>query len=300
MNLRDLDYLIALSEVGHFSRAAAVCQVSQPTLSAQIRKLEDELGTELIERGSRPILLTAVGEEVVAHAKTIQREVQEISETARTGADPAQGRVTLGVFPTLGPYLLPHAVPQVSEAFPDLELRLVEEKTERILEELRRGRLDAGILALPVAEDGLVVRPLFHEEFVLAVPSSDPLAQTTDAVNTEVLTGERVLLLEDGHCLRDQALSVCRLAGASERDFRATSLETLRQMVASGSGVTLLPRLSVSPPVPPNDMLTVLEFTDPKPGRSIGLVWRQSSAMRKFLPRLAEALGKVPAVNAIR
>lgn len=299
MNLRDLDYLVALAEIGHFGQAAASCGVSQPTLSTQVRKLEDELGVELIERGSRPVLLTSVGRDVVDHARTIRREVREIQEAAAIGADPAKGRLTLGVFPTLGPYLLPHVVPAVSRAFPDLELLLVEEKTSRLLQQLRSRDLDAALLALPIADEGLVTRPLFDEDFVLAVPHTNPLEAESGPLPIDVLRDQRVLLLEDGHCLRDQALSVCQTAGAAESDFRATSLETLRLMVAAGLGVTLLPRLSVSPPTPPNENLAVLELTDPKPRRRIGMVWRQGHGLRGFLPQLAAVIKRAPAVTPL-
>ena len=295
MNLRDLRYLVAVADHRHFGRAAAACFVSQPTLSMQIKKLEEELGVELVERTPRRIMLTAVGEEVVERAREVLREADGIRELARRAADPEAGSLRLGIFPTLGPYLLPHVVPLVRERFPHLELLLVEEKTEEVLRRLRHGALDAGVLALPVQDDQLHQEPLFTEDFVLAVPADHPLAADPALATTATLAGQSILLLDEGHCLRDQALSVCSLVGAEERTgFRATSLETLRQMVASGVGVTLLPELSVEPPVPPSPDIALRHFADPAPSRQIAMFWRRSSPYREFLPRLAEVVRQVP------
>jgi LysR family hydrogen peroxide-inducible transcriptional activator len=209
--------------------------------------------------------------------------------------DPESGSIRLGIFPTLGPYLLPHVVPTIHARFPNLELLLVEEKTEVVLQRLRDGQLDVGILALPVHAEQLHEEPLFEEDFVLAVPADHPLAGTEGPVTTDVLAGEHVLLLEEGHCLRDQALSVCRLAGADERNgFRATSLETLRQMVGAGVGLTLLPELSVRPPVPPSDAVALVRFAEPVPRRQIAMFWRPTSAYRDFLPKLAAVIRDLP------
>ena len=216
MNLRDLRYLVALAEHRHFGRAAEACFVSQPTLSTQIRKLEDELGVTLVERAPRKVLLTDVGREIAARARDVLNEAEQIRAIARRTRDPESGTVRLGIFPTLGPYLLPHVVPMVRETFPRLELLLVEEKTEVVLQRLREGKLDAGILALPLHEDSLHVEFLFEEPFLLAVPDSHPLAERK-RLRLDDLADESLLLLEDGHCLRDQALEVCQLAGAGER-----------------------------------------------------------------------------------
>lgn len=291
MNLRDLGYLVAIGEHGHFGRAAEACFVSQPTLSTQIRKLEAELGVELVERNPGHIMLTAAGEKVVERARIVLQETESIRDIARRAADPESGSLRMGLFPTLAPYLLPHVVPALRARFPHLELLLVEEKTEEVLDRLRDGRLDAGVLALPVHESHLHSEPLFTEEFLLAVPASHPLAGGPGAVETGVLATEPVLLLEEGHCLRDQALSVCRLAGASERQgFRATSLETLRQMVAAGVGVTLLPELAVQPPVPESPDIEVRRFTDPVPRRRIAMFWRETSVYGDLLPELAHVI----------
>ncbi|QXC61852.1 LysR family transcriptional regulator [Aquihabitans sp. G128] len=294
MNLRDLAYLVAVADHRHFGRAAGACFVSQPTLSVQIKKLEKELGVALVERGS-PILLTPAGEEVVARARSVLLEVDGIRDAARQATDPESGSLRVGVFPTLGPYLLPHVVPKVRERFPELELLLVEEKTERLLRLLRDGKLDAAVLALPVPDDRLHVEPLFEEAFVLAAPATHALAEIEGPAPLSVLDGEAVLLLEDGHCLRDQALSVCRLASAHERSgFRATSLETLRQMVAAGVGVTLLPELAVQPPVPPSAAIALLRFADPEPTRQIAMLWRENDPRSAFLPGLAELFVVAP------
>ena len=291
MNLRDLRYLVALADLRHFGRAADACFVSQPTLSTQIRKLEEELGVVLIERAPRKVMLTAAGQDAVQRARRIVAEVDELKESARRSRDPASGVLRLGVFPTLGPYLLPHVVPQLRERFPQLELQLVEEKSDILLQRLREGRLDAALLALPLHDEQLHAQFLFEEPFVFAAPAQHPLAQG-DALSSDALTDETLLLLEDGHCLRDQALDVCRLSGAQEKaGFRATSLETLRQMVAAGAGVTLLPALAVHAPVAQPRNIRVVPFRDPPPSRRIALVWRKSSAMDGFLLTLADTIG---------
>jgi len=294
MNLRDLRYLVALSELRHFGRAAEACHVSQPTLSTQIRKLEDELGVALVERAPRQVMLTRAGEDIAGRARRVLAEVEQMRETARRAADPEAGTIRLGIFPTLGPYLLPHVVPRVRARFPRLELLLVEEKTETILHMLREGKLDAGILALPLHEDWLETEFLFEEPFMLAVPEGHPLTAHR-SLRMDELGQQHLLLLEEGHCLRDQALEVCSLAGAGEKEgFRATSLETLRQMVAAGVGVTLLPMLAVKPPVPASENIRLLPFRNPAPSRKLALVWRRSSAMAEFLHTLAALIRELP------
>lgn len=289
MNLRDLQYLVAVADHRHFGRAAEACYVSQPTLSTQLKKLETELGVVLIERNRGAILLTDAGDRIVERARAVLREADHIRAIARQANDPESGTIRIGLFPTLAPYLLPHVVPEVRARFPRLELLLVEEKTEVILQQLRNGALDVGILALPVPDERLHVEPLFTEDFVLAVPADHHLADHHGQIDPSVLAGENVLLLEEGHCLRDQALAVCNLGGAAERDgFRATSLETLRQMVAAGVGVTLLPRLAVHAPVPASPDVALVEFAAPAPHRQIAMFWRETSGYRELLPQLAE------------
>ena len=285
MNLNNLQYLVALADHRHFGKAATACGVSQPTLSAQVRKLEAELDVEVVERGTRPLLLTAVGDRIVGRARTILREATDISEIARTGGAAGTGTLRLGIFPTLGPYLIPHVMPELQSRFPELDVQLVEAKTGQILTDLAAGDLDVGVLALPVAAPELRVEPLFSEDFLLAVPAARP--PLADPVEISALTQEHMLLLEEGHCLREQALAVCQLAGVDEGKFRATSLEMLRQMVAAGSGATLLPRLAVTPPVPANRDLRIYQFSGVAPHREIGMLWRKSHAQRRFFPQLA-------------
>jgi LysR family hydrogen peroxide-inducible transcriptional activator len=293
VNLRDLNYLVALADLRHFGRAADACHVSQPTLSTQVRKLEEELGVALVERAPRQVMLTPAGADIVERARRVLAEVAQMRETARRTTDPEAGSVRLGLFPTLGPYLLPHVVPRLRTRFPRLELLLVEEKTETLLGMLRAGRLDAAVLALPLHEDGLHCEPLFSEPFMLAVPAGHALSQKRELA-LSALAHEHLLLLEDGHCLRDQALEVCSLAGAGEKEgFRATSLETLRQMVAAGVGITLLPMLAVKPPVPASVAIRLIGFRDP-PRRRLAMVWRRSSAMSGFLKQVATVLRELP------
>lgn len=294
MNLRDLRYLIALADLRHFGHAAEACHVSQPTLSTQIRKLEEELGVALVERAPRHVMLTPVGVDIAERARRVLADVEQMREMARRTTDPEAGSVRLGMFPTLGPYLLPHVVPKIRARFPRLELLLIEEKTASLLSMLRAGQLDAAVLALPLHEDWLEAEFLFEEPFMLAVPERHPLAGHHNLQLSE-LVDQHLLLLEDGHCLRDQALEVCSLAGAGEKEgFRATSLETLRQMVAAGVGITLLPMLAVNPPVPSSKSIQLLSFKDPPPTRRLAMVWRRSSAMGPFLHQLASVLRDIP------
>ncbi len=294
MNLRDLKYLIAVADHRHFGRAAAASFVSQPTLSTQIRKLEDELGVALVERAPRKVMLTPIGLEIVERARRVVAETEQMKEAARRSQRPEAGAVRLGIFPTLGPYLLPHVIPPVRERYPDLQLLLVEEKSDELLARLRDGRLDAAILALPVHDDQLHHEFLFEEPFLLAVPEQHRLA-SQDSLDVAQLARENLLLLEDGHCLRQQTLEVCHLAGAQEKsEFRATSLETLRQMVAANVGITLLPALAVQPPVNQPRHIRVLPFSGVQPSRQIGMFWRRSSAMAGFLTGLAALFRDLP------
>jgi LysR family hydrogen peroxide-inducible transcriptional activator len=277
MNLRDLRYLVALADERHFGKAAERCFVSQPTLSAQIRKLEEYLGVPLVERQPRRVALTATGEKIVRRARLLLQEADAIVELARNDRDPLAGPLKLALIPTVGPYLLPHVVGRLRRELPRLKLMLYEYQTEQLLERLRAGEVDVGILALPVPMDGLESAPLYDEPFVLAVPAAHALADR-ERVKVDDLRGETLLLLEDGHCLRDQALEVCsRIRVSEEQDYRATSLETLRQMVAAGHGITLLPELAAETPVGTARGLRVKPFVKPAPGRSIGAVWRKST-----------------------
>jgi len=289
MNFRALQYFVKLAELKHFSKAAAACFVSQPTLSTQIAKLEEELGVYLVERAPRQVMLTPIGEDIAHRARHILRDIEHMKDAARRSKDPETGNIKLGIFPTLAPYLLPHVIPVIRQRYPDLRLQLAEEKTEDILNMLDQGRLDAGLLALPVEEHGMELEVLFVEPFVTAMPASHPLAER-QVIKVKDLEGEELLLLEEGHCLREHALAVCALAGAHERvDFHATSMETLRQMVAANAGVTLMPVLSVKPPIPATDNIALRPFEMPAPSRTIALVWRSSSPLRGFLKKLADS-----------
>lgn len=294
MNLRDLEYLVALADEQHFGRAAARCGVSQPTLSTQLKKLEADLGVQLVERNSRGVMFTPAGREILARARTILTQAGEIRDIAVRHADPRTGVLRLGFFPTLGPYVLPHVLPRLRERLPGVETLLVEEKTDELLAQLRAGRLDAAALALPIEDPTLHVEPLFDEDFVLAVPTGHRLDQP-GPIPASALAHERLLLLTEGHCLRDQALAVCDETNAEERDgFQATSLETLRHMVAAGVGITLLPQLSVHSPVPVSPDLALVRFQAPAPFRRIGLVWRRSSANREVLLEVAQVFRSLP------
>ena len=290
MNLRDLRYLVALADERHFGKAAERCFVSQPTLSAQIRKLEDYLGVVLVERQPKRVSLTETGEKIVARARVVLQEADAIVEIARTDRDPLSGALKLALIPTVGPYLLPHVVGPLRKAVPRLKLMLYEYQTAPLLEKLRAGELDCGIIALPMPTEGLETEVLYDEPFTLAVPANHPLADR-DRVKLEDIKDETLLLLEDGHCLRDHALSVCsRIRLNQEQDYRATSLETLRQMVAAGHGITLLPELAAATPVGTARGLKIKAFTRPAPVRTIGAVWRKSTTRSKAIDAVIAAI----------
>jgi len=277
MNLRDLRYLVALADERHFGRAAERCFVSQPTLSAQIRKLEEYLGVSLVERQPRRVKLTPTGEKVVERARRALQEADAIVEIARTDRDPLSGALKLALIPTVGPYLLPHVAGALRKALPRLKLMLYEYQTAPLLQKLRDGEIDLGVIALPMPTEGLETEALYDEPFTLAVPASHPLAER-ERVRLDDLKDETLLLLEDGHCLRDHALSVCsRVRVNPEQDYRATSLETLRQMVAAGHGITLLPELAAATPVGAVRGLKIKPFARPAPVRTVGAVWRKST-----------------------
>jgi LysR family hydrogen peroxide-inducible transcriptional activator len=290
MNLRDLRYLVALADERHFGKAAERCFVSQPTLSAQIRKLEDYLGVALVERQPKRVSLTETGEKIVARARLVLQEADAIVEIARTDRDPLSGALKLALIPTVGPYLLPHVVGPLRKAVPRLKLMLYEYQTAPLLEKLRAGELDCGIIALPMPTEGLETEVLYDEPFTLAVPANHPLADR-DRVKLEDIKDETLLLLEDGHCLRDHALSVCsRIRLNQEQDYRATSLETLRQMVAAGHGITLLPELAAATPVGTARGLKIKALTRPAPVRTIGAVWRKSTTRSRAIDAVIAAI----------
>jgi len=280
LKLKDLRYLVALADLRHFGRAAGRCFVSQPTLSAQLKKLEQSLGVQLIERAPNAVALTAVGEEIVARARRILEASDEVVELARSHQDPLAGRLRVALLPTIGPYLLPQIAPVIRKSLPRLQLHLYEYQTAAMIEKLHGGELDLGILALPVELEGLESRELYREEFLLAVPERHRLA-THERVRVADLRAERLLLLEEGHCLRDQALEVCSRVGVRDsQDFRGTSLETLRQMVAAGAGVTLLPELAGRGAYRSGRGVALRPFVRPAPARQVGAVWRGTTPRR--------------------
>ena len=277
MNLRELEYLLAVDEERHFHRAADRCFVSQPTLSGQLKKLEQELGVQLVERNNRQVRMTEAGRAVSDQARRVLNEAQAIQSIARTFHDPMQGELQLGLIPTVAPYLLPVIMPLFKKQYPGLKLWLHEQQTAVLLDKLRTAELDLLILALPVETNEFAQQDLFNEVFWLAVPRQAPLAKKTN-LRLADLQDQEMLLLEEGHCLRGQALEVCFSAGAHENaGFRATSLETLRHMVGEGMGMTLIPDLAVPKRRLKSDPVSYVPFRDPKPARRIGMLYRKDS-----------------------
>lgn len=301
ITLTELRYVVAVADTGHFGRAADRCYVSQPTLSAGVKKLEATLAVRLFERAAKRVRPTAVGERVVERARAILSELQTLGDVARGDRELLGGTLRLGVIPTLGPYVLPWLVPPLQKEFPRLRLMLREGMTALLIEELAQHRLDAALVALPVAAPGLQSVALFDEPFQVLAPARHALAGRT-RVRENDLRGEHVLLLTEGHCLREHALAICGTdgAGATGDDFRATSLETLRQLVAAGLGCTLLPALAVAALVT-TPAVVARPFTKPAPYRRIGLVWRRSfpdeagvralaAVIRAHVPRAARVV----------
>ncbi|MDN2663984.1 DNA-binding transcriptional regulator OxyR [Psychromonas sp. 14N.309.X.WAT.B.A12] len=291
MNFRDLEYLIALEELKHFRKAADRCFVSQPTLSGQIKKLEEELNVQLMERSSRKVIFTPAGLDIVAKAKTILLEAKSLKEIAKSHNEPMRGTLHIGLIPTVAPYLLPLIVPVMKEAFPDLELYLHENQTQTLIKQLEEGELDCLMLALMPDMEQFKQLVLYDEPLELAL--SDKHAWSNQRhINLQELSGEHVLMLADGHCLRDQALGFCFAAGAIEdNSFKATSLETLRHMISADNGVTLLPQLAI----PLNRYqagVKYIPFEPPVPSRKIVLLSRNNSARQACFDKLAEVINK--------
>jgi LysR family hydrogen peroxide-inducible transcriptional activator len=290
MNLKDLKYLVALADTGHFGKAAERTFVSQPTLSAQLKKLEEYLGVKLVERQPRNVQLTEVGKQVVVRARRMLDEGDQIVALARNNKDPFAGRLKLALIPTIGPYLLPRVMQKIRKALPQLGLMLYEHQTEALLKRLHDGEVDLGIMALPIAQDGMETRELYEEAFTVALPNHHALAAKS-TIKVPDLKGQTLLLLEDGHCLRDQALEVCsRIDIREAEDFRATSLETLRQMVVAGLGITLLPETAVESPFGSQRGLTIRQFSKPVPTRTVGAVWRKSSTRAEAIAAVCDIL----------
>ncbi|KXS33068.1 MAG: Oxidative stress transcriptional regulator [Candidatus Gallionella acididurans] len=291
MTLQELRYVVALADTGHFGRAAEACFVSQSTLSTQIRKLEDYLGLALFDRSLKTATLTPAGREIVDSARRIIEETNRIHELSQQIKDPMVRSVHLGIIPTLGPYYLPHVLPPLHEHFPKLRLFLREEMTPHVLAHLTEGKLDAGLLALPLPFDdpAMEIAPLFCEPFFAAVPAGHALAAAKE-VHIDELVRAGLLLLEEGHCLRNQALEACRLEGLDNEEIRATSLETLRQMVGMGLGVTLIPALAGMQSHDIGTRVALRPLVAPGASRIIGLVWRRRSPLAHTMESLAKFL----------
>lgn len=285
--LRQLDYLLALEHQKSFSKAAIYCNVTQSTLSAGIKELETILEHQLVNRTTRQITLTAFGHDVVSKAKIILNDVDHIVSSAQQIKSPLCGTVRLGIIPTIAPYFLPNILPHIQKSFPDLEIELYEDLSERLIEQLHKRQIDAAIIAFPYQTEELETHELLEENFYLAAPKDKPLPQNSDIQD---LDPENLLLLEDGHCLRDHALSACKLSSPIQRKkFSATSLATLIQMVNSGYGVTLLPEMVIKNSTMPSN-ITIQDLKSPAPMRKIGIIWPKKSPHIRDLNAFLNAL----------
>jgi LysR family transcriptional regulator, hydrogen peroxide-inducible genes activator len=295
LSIRQLQYVVAVADTLGFHRAAERCGISQPTLSSQIQKLEDVLGVRLFERDRRRVILIAAGEPIVAHARTVLVALEDLLRAARETTEPLAGTLRLGVIPTIAPYLLPWVTPAIAKRWPKLRLALVEEKTDALLAALRTGTLDAALLAVVEGMDDLQAEVVLEDPFVAALPSGHALAKKKQITVTE-LEREPVLLLEDGHCLREQALALCRRPESAKTDLRATSLATLVQMVSAGAGVTLLPSIAVDVENR-RGQLAIRSLRAPA-GRTICLAWRKTTplaaALRELAGTMASAASRLP------
>ncbi len=294
MTLTELRYIVAVAREKHFGRAAEACFVSQPTLSVAIKKLEEELDVKLFERGSNEVSVTPLGEDIVRQAQSVIEQAAAIKEIARRGKDPLSGPLRLGIIYTIGPYLLPELVRNAIAQTPQMPLILQENFTAKLLEMLRTGELDCAIMAEPFPDTGLALAPLYDEPFVVAVPKSHPLAERR-AISAEELKQETMLLLGTGHCFRDHVLEVCpefaRFSSNTEgirKSFEGSSLETIKHMVASGMGITVVPSLSV--PREPNNLVKYVPFQAPVPSRRVVLAWRRTFTRYEAIAALRNAV----------
>lgn len=284
LTLRQLRYFDALAREAHFGRAAEACAISQPALSMQVRELEESLGIDLLERGPRQIRLTRFGEEFAGRARDILRSVDELADLARSARDRLVGRLRIGIIPTVAPYLLPAIIGDLTRTHAEIEIHIRETVTPKLIHELADGRLDTAIVALPISEPSLVEVPLFTERFVLVRPAEDDGKPVPDR---EALREMRLLLLEEGHCFRDQALAFCHMGASRPRELlEGSSLSTLVQMVGAGIGVTLLPEMALSVETR-SAAVSVARFRAPEPMRTIGMVWRKSNPLSKQLADVA-------------
>ncbi|MCW8854459.1 MAG: DNA-binding transcriptional regulator OxyR [Gammaproteobacteria bacterium] len=290
MNLRDLEYLIAIDEERHFNRAARRCYVSQPTLSGQLKKLEEELDILLVERNTRQVVMTEAGTMIADQARKVLVDIKNIRETASAFHDPMAGELKIGLIPTIAPYLLPHIMPTLNTQYPKLKLWLHEYQTHILLEKLRNADIDLLILALPVNTSEFSQIHLFNEPFQLAVSNTDVLAKC-NVISLHDINQREMLLLEEGHCLRGQALDVCFMAGADEnRGFHASSLETLRHMVSENMGITLIPELAVPTEQNQQQSIHYLAFEKSRPHRKIGMLYRKGSYRESTFTTIAETI----------
>jgi LysR family transcriptional regulator, hydrogen peroxide-inducible genes activator len=309
MTLTELRYIVAVARERHFGRAAEACFVSQPTLSVAVKKLEEELDLKIFERGSTEVSVTPLGEAIVRQAQAVIEQAASIKEIAKRGKDPLSGPLKLGVIYTIGPYLLPELVRHAIDLYPQMPLMLHENFTVKLLDMLRTGELDAAIMAEPFPDAGLAIAPLYDEPFVVAVPASHPLARRSSVSTTE-LKQETMLLLGTGHCFRDQVLEVCpefaRFSSDAEgirKSFEGSSLETIKHMVASGMGITVVPQLSVpsGPNQTPDPHLRHIPFTEPVPNRRVVLAWRRTFTRYEAIAALRNAVyaGALPGVSRL-
>lgn len=307
MTLTELKYIVAVARARHFGHAAEACFVAQPTLSVAIKKLEDELGVTLFERGGSEVSVTPIGAQIVAQAEHVLEQTAAIKELAKQNKDPLAGPLRLGVIYTIAPYLLPPLVKTMVDTVPQMPLILQENFTVKLIEQLRQGELDAAIMALPLPEHGLMIQALYDEPFVVAVPKSHPWA-TRDEVPAEDLKKETMLLLGNGHCFRDQVLEVCPemarfSAGGNgmQRTFEGSSLETIRHMVSSGIGLTVLPRASVRDMNDPSSMIAYVPFAPPVPSRRVVIAWRKSFTRRAAIDAICAAVAgcNLPGVEMV-
>lgn len=307
MTLTELKYIVAVARAKHFGHAAESCFVAQPTLSVAIKKLEDELGVTLFERGGSEVSVTPVGAQIVAQAERVLEQTAAIKELAKQNKDPLAGPMRLGVIYTIGPYLLPPLVKNLIDNVPQMPLVLQENFTVKLLELLRQGELDAAIMALPLPDHGMLMQTLYDEPFVVAMPRAHPWAKRKE-IAADDLKAETMLLLGSGHCFRDQVLEVCpEMARFSspgngmQRTFEGSSLETIRHMVASGIGLTVLPRASVRDMEDPNGMLTFVPFSKPAPSRRVVIVWRKSFTRRAAIDAIVNAVAEcdLPGVDML-
>lgn len=294
--LRQAEYLVAVADHGNFGRAALACHVAQPSLSAQVQEVEGALGVQLFERDRKGVRLTPAGTIVLHHARGLLRSAHDLVEAARACADPLAGMLRIGVIPTISPYLLGKVTPAIREQLPRLSIRWREDQTARLVSLVESGELDGALLASEADLGALKWEALAIDSFVLAVPARHRLAESTAACSVKEITGETVLLLDDGHCLREQAIDACSRRGLREGEFRATSLPTLAQMVASGMGLTLLPEMAVELEAV-RAGLVVRPFVDP-PGRTIALAWRPTTPIEPALRAVAAVIRSVVACPA--